>query len=116
MNLIIFTTYFQGLYFTLTGLWPIIHMPSFLKVTGSKTDLWLVRTVGLLIFSLGISLLYSAFVLVTISKALALCALLEAAFLLLIELYYVRKGVISKIYYLDSIVETAFILLWLYAF
>jgi hypothetical protein len=30
----------QGVYFLLTGVWPIVHLPSFLAVTGPKTDLW----------------------------------------------------------------------------
>ena len=39
----------QGIFYVVTGLWPLIHMPSFLQVTGPKTDLWLVRTVGVLV-------------------------------------------------------------------
>ena len=41
----------EGVYFFLTGLWPVVHLPSFIAVTGPKRDLWLVRTVGLLIGS-----------------------------------------------------------------
>jgi hypothetical protein len=29
----------QGAYFLVTGVWPLVHMPSFLAVTGPKTDL-----------------------------------------------------------------------------
>ena len=32
--------YAQSAYFAATGVWPIVHMPSFLRVTGPKTDLW----------------------------------------------------------------------------
>jgi len=39
----------QGGYYALTGLWPLFDIDSFQAVTGPKTDLWLVRTVGLLI-------------------------------------------------------------------
>ena len=39
----------QGLYFLVSGVWPIIHIASFLKITGPKTDLWLVKTVGVLL-------------------------------------------------------------------
>ncbi|HZW07268.1 MAG TPA: hypothetical protein VFF65_09095, partial [Phycisphaerales bacterium] len=47
----------HGVYFTLTGVWPIVHMPSFLAVTGPKTDLWLVRTVGVLVCIPGLMML-----------------------------------------------------------
>ena len=33
----------QGLYFFFTSVWPIVHMSSFLAVTGPKHDLWLVQ-------------------------------------------------------------------------
>src|SRR3954449_7565551 len=51
----------QGLYFCVTGVWPLVHMESFLAVTGPKTDLWLVRTVGMLIAVIGLALLVAAF-------------------------------------------------------
>ncbi len=39
----------QAVYYVLTGVWPLVSMKTFLKVTGPKTDLWLVRTIGLFI-------------------------------------------------------------------
>ena len=50
----------QGSYFLLTGVWPLLHMRSFLAVTGPKTDLWLVETVGVLVAAIGAGLLLSA--------------------------------------------------------
>src|SRR4051794_41935238 len=47
----------QGAYYTLTGLWPLVHMASFEAVTGPKTDDWLVRMVGLLAAVIGATLL-----------------------------------------------------------
>jgi len=38
----------QGLFF-ITGVWPLVQIRSFLRVTGPKTDLWLVKTVGVLV-------------------------------------------------------------------
>lgn len=52
----------QGAYFVLTGLWPIVHFPSFEKVTGPKTDDWLVKTVGALITVVGGTLLVTGLV------------------------------------------------------
>jgi hypothetical protein len=39
----------QGIYFFVFGIWPILSMSTFLKITGPKTDLWLVKTVGLIL-------------------------------------------------------------------
>ncbi|VTR52312.1 Uncharacterised protein [Sphingobacterium thalpophilum] len=45
----------QGIYYCLTGIWPVIHISSFMAVTGPKTDLWLVKMVGLLSLAIGLS-------------------------------------------------------------
>ena len=50
----------QGVYFLLTGVWPLISMRSFEAVTGPKVDRWLVKTVGVLIAVIGASLLADA--------------------------------------------------------
>src|SRR5690606_42098076 len=49
----------QGGYFVLTGIWPLVHIPSFLQVTGDKAELWLVETVGCLMIAIGLALLTS---------------------------------------------------------
>jgi hypothetical protein len=40
--------------------WPLVHLPSFERVTGPKTDRWLVRTVGALTAVVGAALLVAA--------------------------------------------------------
>ena len=50
----------QGLYYLVTGLWPLIHLASFEAVTGPKTDDWLVKMVGLLAAAIGAALLTAA--------------------------------------------------------
>src|ERR1051325_9114038 len=69
----------QGVYYVVSGAWPLVYIDSFQKVTGRNTDLWLVHTVGLLV---------------------------------LIELVYVLKRVISPIYLADAVVELGFIGGW----
>ena len=49
----------QAGYYLLTALWPLFHMDSFLKVTGPKTDLWLVKTVSVLLVAIGLSFISS---------------------------------------------------------
>jgi len=50
-------TRFQGAYYVVTGLWPIVHYPSFELLSGRKEERWLVRTVGLLAVVIGVALL-----------------------------------------------------------
>jgi hypothetical protein len=40
-------------FYLVSGLWPLVHLQSFLTVTGPKTDLWLVKTLGVLISVIG---------------------------------------------------------------
>lgn len=47
-------------YLVATGVWPIVHRRSFERVTGPKTEFWLVRTVGGLAALCGVTLLYRA--------------------------------------------------------
>ena len=39
----------QGAYFGLTAAWALVHIDSFMRVTGAKTDVWLVKTVAALV-------------------------------------------------------------------
>src|SRR5947209_5553459 len=59
----------QGLYYFLTGVWPLVNIETFQMVTGPKTDHlvtgresdhWLVMTVGILITAMAVALLVAA--------------------------------------------------------
>ncbi len=102
----------QGLFYVATGAWPSVHLQSFLAMTGPKTDLWLVQAFGLVIAAFGLVLGYAAIVRRT-SSALELAALVIAATLAFIDVYYVTYGAISKIYLLDAGVEAAIAAGWL---
>jgi hypothetical protein len=101
----------QGLYYVVSGLWAIVHIESFQKVTGPKTDLWLVKTVGLLLAVIGAGLLLAAYR-QQFDPALILIAMGSAAALLTIELVYVAKRTISRIYLLDAAIEAVLIAWW----
>lgn len=101
----------QGAYYTATGLWPILHMDSFERVTGPKTDGWLVKTVGALISVLGGGLLTSGLH-GSPSRDLAAVAAGSAAALTAIDVIYVARGRISEIYLLDAAAETVLIAGW----
>jgi hypothetical protein len=100
---------FQGAYYLATGLWPLVHLPSFEAVMGPKTDDWLVHMVGLLAAVIGAGLGLAAaqnhhgspeIVVVAAGAALAFAG---------IDFWYVLNGTISPIYLADALVELALV-------
>ena len=102
----------QGGYFFLTGIWPLISISTFQMVTGPKTDLWLVKTVGSLIAVVGLVLL-AAGLRDNVTFEIFVLATGSAAVLALVDINYSLRRVISRIYLLDAAVEAAIIFLWL---
>lgn len=115
----------QGLYYLITGLWPLLSIETFLLVTGPKTDHlqspnptpadhWLVMTVAVLIVAVALTLLVAAWrrrnpleaAVLAIGSALALTA---------IDAVYVSRGVIQPIYLVDAAGEVGFLLAWVVA-
>ena len=97
----------------MSGLWPLLYMRSFGAVTGEETDKWLVRTVTGLLIAIGI-------VVQSLSPAnpqgdvpAKQLGIGTAATLAAIDLVYVAKARISKIYLLDAAVELSGIRHWL---
>ena len=101
----------QGVYYLATGLWPLVDIDSFQSVTGPKTDLWLVRTVGALVTVIGLVLISAArrrrvtneILLLGLGSALALAA---------IDVIYALSGRISVIYLADAAAEIGLAALW----
>lgn len=104
----------QGIYFLVTGIWPWISMRTFLAVTGPKTDLWLVKTVGLILAVIGAVLLYAQLT-AAINPPVIFLAIGAAASLVFVEIIYVVKRVISPIYLGDAAAELILIAWWLIA-
>lgn len=101
----------QGVYCLLTGLWPLVHMHSFLWVTGPKTNMWLVKMIGLLAVCIGLALLKGSSE-KNNTEAVNLLATLSATAFLLVDFYYSFTGVIAKIYLVDGVLQSAFFLAW----
>jgi hypothetical protein len=101
----------QGIYYLVSGAWGVVHVDSFQKVTGRKTDLWLVKTVGLLLVAIGGGLILAGagrgF-----APGLVFIAMASAVALLTVELVYVLKRVIGPIYLADAVVEAGFLIWW----
>jgi hypothetical protein len=92
-------TRLQGLYYVVTGLWPLAHYDSFEAITGRKRDAWLVRTVGLIASGIGIVLVRHAR-----SRAGREFGDVSALAFALGDLLAVQGGQ-SRLYLLDAVVE-----------
>ncbi len=103
----------QGVYYVVTGLWAIVSIYTFQIVTGPKTDLWLVRTVAVLVLVSGAVFLLAA-LRRRISLEIVVLAVGNAVGLLFIDVIYVSAGTISPIYLLDAVAEFALAAAWLY--
>ena len=101
----------QGVYYLLTGLWPLFALGSFVTVTGPKTDLWLVQTIGALVAVVGATLCVAAYRRQSSLEIVVLavgCACVFAA----VDLIFVVQRVISAIYLLDAAAEIGLLALW----
>jgi hypothetical protein len=101
----------QGVFYLATGVWPLVHIDSFLAVTGSKTDLWLVWTVGLLIAVVG-GVVLTAAARGRVTAEVAALAVGTALALTAIDVVFVARGVIPPIYLADAAAEVALVAGW----
>jgi hypothetical protein len=104
----------QSIYYAITGIWPLLHIESFIWITGPKYDLWLVKTVGILILVTGI-VLFMAARNKRISLEILLLAVGNAIGLTAIDVYYAGIDRISNIYLLDALAEVILVIIWLIA-
>ena len=102
----------QSVYFLVTGIWPLVDVDSFQAVTGPKTDLWLVRTVGVLITAIGLALV-SAALRRRVNRETFILATASALALAAIDVIYVSVGRITRIYLADAALEAILIAGWL---
>jgi uncharacterized protein (TIGR04206 family) len=100
----------HGLFNLAGGLWPLVHMRSFERVFGPKTDRWLVRVVAGLLTGVGYSQLRAAGGQEGVEHARRI-GVATSATLLAVELVYVPARRIRPTYLLDAAAEAA----WLYA-
>ena len=102
----------QSVFYTTTGVWPLLDIDSFMAVTGPKVDVWLVRTVGALLAVTGL-VLGRAARRKTIPSELVMIAAGQAGVLAVVDIVYVSVGRISPIYLADSLPELVLIALWI---
>lgn len=103
----------QGIYILITAVWALLDIESFMLVTGYKTDVWLVKTVSLLLMSVALTLLSFLFV-PSHPWTAGILGGTSAAALMMIDFYYGLTGVISPVYMIDGVVEFGFVVIWIY--
>jgi hypothetical protein len=85
-------------------------MRSFERITGPKTDDWLVHMVGVLAALIGTTLLVAA-LRNSISGEVVLLAAGAAFAFLLIDVIYWRSGILRDIYLADAVLEVILLLM-----
>ncbi len=101
----------HGVFNVVSGVWPLVSMGTFERVTGPKVDSWLVRTVSGLLVSTGLAQLAAG----DSPDGLRVARLLgqgTAVTLGVIDVVYASSSRISKVYLADAVVETAWVALW----
>jgi hypothetical protein len=97
-------------YYLVTGIWPIVDINSFMAVTGPKTDIWLVKMVGLLTVSISIQM----FADLRGGVANFRLPITAAISYLIIDCYYALNDTISDIYLADGLLQAAFLIVLIF--
>jgi hypothetical protein len=98
-------------YFVIGSIWALVGRVSFEAITGSKTDYWLVRTVGGLLTVVGavIGMAGSAR---RLTPELAWLAMGASAVLVVVDIVYTTNNRIRNVYLLDGVANTILIRGW----
>jgi hypothetical protein len=99
----------QGLYYLISGIWPLVSIETFEAVTGEKTDDWLVQTVGVLAAVIGAALLVGVTRGRPSRETLALSVLCILGFAA-VDIVFVLRGTIGPIYLADAAVQAALLI------
>ena len=112
-KLFVLTLWSQGSYMLLTALWALIDIKSFVQVTGPKTDIWLVKTVSVLLIPISVCFFLNAMVR-THPLPVILMGISASFGLSFIDFYYTANDTIKWVYTLDGILELVFGIIWTY--
>jgi hypothetical protein len=95
----------QAIFYFVTAVWPLLHIKSFEFVTGPKKENWLVYTVSVLLLGYCGSIFYGMRSENFPSPELVVLSALNALGLMLIDIIFVVRGTISKVYLGDAAAE-----------
>jgi hypothetical protein len=102
----------QSVYFFITAVWPLVHIKSFMWVTGYKTDVWLVKTVSAILVPISLTMAFHL-LLKTDHRPLLLLGLSTNISFICIDVYYSLTNVISDIYLVDAAIQGCFLIAWI---
>jgi hypothetical protein len=102
----------QGAFNVVGGLWPLVSLPSFEWVYGRKRDVFLQKTVGALLFSIGVFQIVSADS-PHDTRSAGRIGIATASTLLAIDLTYIPRGEMRWTYWQDALCEPAWIAAWI---
>jgi len=111
MKAFIIIAFIQGIYYFLTGVWGIVDIESFMMVTGPKVDIWLVKTVSVLVIAISLVFLYAG-IRKRISKETILLAVASALGFIIIDVYYTAIDRISAVYLMDALAQLVLLIGW----
>jgi hypothetical protein len=102
----------QGAFYTISGLWPIVHYRSFERITGHTNQRGLARAVGVVVASIGVALIAGAFD--RQSRALRWLGIGSAAALAAVDSVFATRGNgrMRRVYLADAAAEGAAIAGW----
>jgi hypothetical protein len=99
----------QAVYYLFMGLWPLLHLKSFMAVTGRKADAWLVRCIAGLFVVIGLQLWFAVH-----PKEVWILGMGVAAVIGFADVYYsVFRWRISVVYLFDIAPQLVFAVGWL---
>jgi hypothetical protein len=103
----------QGLYILATAVWPLVSIKTFMEVTGPKTDIWLVKTVAVLLIPIAACFLFNTFTRRP-HVSVMVVGLTVSAGLSIIDFYYTYTDTIKWVYAVDGCIELIFLVAWIY--
>jgi hypothetical protein len=102
----------HGAYLFVTGLWPLVHIQSFMAVTGYKTDQWLVKTVGALLLPMVIGVVVT-YVYGVDKRPIVFTLISSTVVFISIDFYYALQDVIANVYMIDGVIQILLLVSWL---
>ena len=101
----------QVIYYFITAIWPLLHIKSFEYITGPKKENWLVYTVSVLLLGYCGTVFYGMGNANFPSSELVVLSALNALGLMLIDIIFVVRKTISKVYLGDAVAELILLVL-----
>ncbi len=103
----------QSIYTFITAVWSLVDIESFMLVTGYKTDIWLVKTVGAILVSISLCMATHLFIR-TDHLPVVILAIFSSIGFICIDFYYALNDIISNVYLADGFAQILFLLGWFY--